>query len=596
MGNRICDDKDVALKSFFLGPQAENGDWVKVVVAGVFERWFDWRRSLYPGDGNAISDRDQSSAGFLERRSRFEAVLDDLVIRFEKEVPKFSPRYVGHMFSEISLPALFGHIITLLHNPNNISGESSRVGVKIEEEAVSSLLSMIGFIPGSSNGHFTSGGTIANFEALVRARERMGLWLAAGAYANALGSSRLSLFEAAQMGWDSFDSIGALCEPGNSLRESIRSWNVIGGNPWLAARNIKAAFDTAYMGPVVLAPRHKHYSWTKGVELLGFGAEALWPVELGADGRIDVSHLELQLTRARQHGRPVLMVVSVAGTTELGQIDPIDEVQNLLDRWQSHHGAHIWHHVDAAYGGFFCSLGGLEDEGIGRPAARALAAIGRASSVTLDPHKLGYVPYSSGAFLCRRKRDYEVKSFGAPYIQFDQQCDRGTLTLEGSRSAAGAVATWMTANTIGLDREGYGRLLARTIRIRRQLAVALTQSSPLIKVAPHGETNILCFAMARPGEPVSVSNARTLRIHDALSTKEKGPFFVSMTKLTWEAYGPYLNQFVKSWSGEVDTDELVLVRMCLMNPFFESVEMNIDYRAAFMEVLAGLAEPVSSGG
>lgn len=44
------------------------------------------------------------------------------------------------MFSEISMPALLGHIITLLHNPNNISSEPSTVGTEIEKDAIHFLV------------------------------------------------------------------------------------------------------------------------------------------------------------------------------------------------------------------------------------------------------------------------------------------------------------------------------------------------------------------------------------------------------------------------------------------------------------------------
>jgi len=127
-----CDPQESSLKSFFLGPRAENAEWVRFLTNGMLERWFEWRKGVSPADGRAISLADQESVEFRTRRSRFEDQLWTLMKRFEGEIPKFSPRYIGHMFSETSLPALLGHFVALLHNPNNISGESSRVGVEIE--------------------------------------------------------------------------------------------------------------------------------------------------------------------------------------------------------------------------------------------------------------------------------------------------------------------------------------------------------------------------------------------------------------------------------------------------------------------------------
>ena len=59
--------------------------------------------------------------------------------------------------------------------------------------------------------------------------------------------------------------------------------------------------------------------------------------------------------KARRLERPIMMNVSVAGTTELGTVDPVDEVNELLRQYRRDEGIHIWHHVDAAYGGYFCA-------------------------------------------------------------------------------------------------------------------------------------------------------------------------------------------------------------------------------------------------
>ena len=91
--------------------------------------------------------------------------------------------------------------------------------------------------------------------------------------------------------------------------------------------------------------------------------------------------------------RPII-VVSVAGTTELGKADPIAGINSLLAENEREYRYRPWHHVDAAYGGFFCTL--LDSPELKPEVSSALRAIRDADSITLDPHKLGYVPYSSG--------------------------------------------------------------------------------------------------------------------------------------------------------------------------------------------------------
>lgn len=571
----LCQSEEAALKGLFLGPQAENSQWVSDQINTLLKSWFEWRRNFRPGDGRAISFADMESADYIKRRQHTAEVLQDLTSRFEQEIPKFSPRYIGHMFSETSLPALFGHILTLLHNPNNISGESSWVGVSVEEEAIAALSQMMGFQKGV--GHFTSGGTIANFEAVYRARTRCYNWMAAGLE---LGSN--SAFASAAMGYQSYNEIS------DAVKSSAERLNPFESNPFAAAKNISEKTGKDFLGPVLLIPEHKHYSWTKSAHVFGLGTEALWPVQLDSHGHLDVQDLKKQIHRARQEDRPIVMVVSVLGTTELGMIDPIHEVQEVLDMYRRQEGWHIWHHVDAAYGGFLCSLKGENQEVssvLSEQSLKAIEAMGKATSVTIDPHKLGYVPYSSGAFIAADEKDYYQRSFGAPYVNFAIHKDKGPFTLEGSRSAAGAVATWMTAQCVGFSQQGYGRLIARTIRLRKEMEELLHSEVPELRVAPSGDANLLGFCVAKPGDSLQAVNERTLRLYETFAAENNSDFFISKTKIYKKCYARYFESFISSWQGKMDADELVLARICIMNPFFKTKEMDVDFQNLFVSSL-----------
>lgn len=587
--NLNCTPEDISLKSLFLGPQSENRLWLAGMVEGLLGRWFSWRRRIYPEDGSAISLADQALPAFQERRARFAASLDQLTSRFEAEMPKFSPRYVGHMFSEISLPALLGHIAALVHNPNNISAESSQVGVVVEDEAIRALAVMLGFDAGA-RGHFTSGGTIANFEAMLRARARCASWLALSAATD----EGATFFEAAHMGWQRFESVRT-ASSADVLARAKELDLVEGGDPFMVASELSAAFQTPFRSPIVLVPDHRHYSWRKGVSLLGLGAEALWGVSLDDEARLNITDLRAKLAAAEHQNRAVLMVVSVAGTTELGQFDPVDQVQDLLDELAVSRGLHIWHHVDAAYGGFFATLSRVSAESSATASLEsAVRAISRVDSVTLDPHKLGYVPYACGAFLTREEKDYTVKSQGAPYIQFETR-DRGPYTLEGSRPATGAAATWMIAKAVGLDPDGYGRILSRTLRITQDVTRALQASNLPLRIAPNLDSNVLCFAVADDGSRLSEANRRTTALFDLLAPGKGARFTVSRTTLSADSYDLYIRRLVETWNGQADSSELTLIRMCLINPFFDAKEMDVSFTDDLVAYLTQImSEPTHS--
>lgn len=577
-----CPPEESALKSFFLGPQSENSEWVQNQINEILNHWFQWRKGLYPTDGRAISRFDQGTTAFRRNQKQVEEALKNLCRRFEGEIPQFSPRYIGHMFSEISLPALLGHFTALLHNPNNISTEAARVGAHIETEAISELAKMLGFNPKKATGHFTSGGTVANIESLWRARYRMDHFLSLACYLNEKHQLGLSYVEAGQMGWTRFEQLIKKYR----VRESdLRNYSPIAANPWQLADRFHKAFGHPYHGPVVLVPNSKHYSWMKAVSLLGLGEESFWPVLLDQDGILDLKDLKIKIQQAHRADRPVLMIVSVAGTTELGECDPVHHVQDLLDRYQEKMGLSFWHHVDAAYGGYFCSMitkGKIPE--FDKTMSDAFFGIRRVNSVTLDPHKLGYVPFSCGALLVRDQVNNRVSAFDAKYILSPNLAvDRWMKTLEGSRGAAGATATWMTAKTIGLQRSGYGSILKRTVITRQTLTQEIRRKCPHIRIIDIPSSNLLTFSVVGRAKDLKSVNMQT---EDLIAHFLKQPdFFISKTFLRSPEYAKLIQAHCQKWNLKENAEGISLMRMTLMNPFFLNQESIVNYLELLIETL-----------
>ena len=550
-------------KPYFLGPKSENEAWVRGQLQSVLDDWFDWRKSLFGDDPTVITGADQAEPGFMRERMLIRERLAELVEQLRGEVPTYAPRYMGHMVSELALPALLGHFAALLHNPNNSSKEASKVGTVIETEAVAMLAEMIGFDPRKARGHFTSGGTVANLEAVWRARYRMDHRLAlALSLAEDFGRP-LDVFAAAHMSASRFRSL--IAEFGID-DAAMRARSAVLGNPFAAAERISRYSGRPYRGPVLIAPGHKHYSWVKAANVFGLGEEAFWTAPVDAEGRLCVSGLAERINEARLLGRPVLMVVSVAGSTEMGEIDPVDAVAGHLAALRTREDLDIWHHVDAAYGGYFCALDPCEP--LLAPARRrALHAIRSADTVTIDPHKLGYAPYACGTLLVRDAERDAISSFAAPYVE---RADLGpapwTTTLEGSRPATGAVATWLVGKTLGFGPQGLGAVLRSTIESCRAVRAALSEGVPLLRPLDPTDTNIFCFSIADQGETLSAANARTAAVHAHIATSPD--FSMSRTVLSTLTCPDLIDRHLDSYGGRRDADHLVLVRCVLMNPFW----------------------------
>ncbi len=97
--------------------------------------------------------------------------------------------------------------------------------------------------------------------------------------------------------------------------------------------------------------------------------------------------LRAAIAADRAAGLTPFAVVSSAGTTNTGAVDPLDAVADLCAT------EGLWHHVDGAYGAFFQ----LDPDA----AATSCSGLSRADSLTLDPHKGMFLPYGTGALLVR---------------------------------------------------------------------------------------------------------------------------------------------------------------------------------------------------
>ncbi|MFP5519777.1 MAG: pyridoxal phosphate-dependent decarboxylase family protein [Bdellovibrionia bacterium] len=573
-----CDSQDLAIKSFFLGPQSENADWLKAEIDSILEHWFLWRKSSFQEDGTAISAQDQLDPEFRKKQIELQQLLRNLQERFKHEIPQYSPRYVGHMYSELSMPAILGHFLALIHNPNIISTEAAKVGAHLEEEAIKALGAMFRFPSSTCTGHFTSGGTVANIEALWRARYRLDHFLALGSYLNETQNLKMSYVEAAHMGWAKYEQ---LIRQYHIPEPILRQHSAVALGPWKTAEIYKRNYGKYYQGAKIFVSNSKHYSWLKAISLLGMGDISFEGIDLNAQGQMKSSDLIEKCNKAFQEDTPIALIVSVAGTTELGTVDPIAETTEYLKHLREDKELHLWHHIDAAYGGYFASA----IKSLDKNTANDFLAIQHANSVTLDPHKLGYVPYACGAFLVPNEENNRVSAFEAKYIQSPQKnIDRWLKTIEGSRAATGATATWMTVNSIGLHEEGFGKILEKTITAKSLLLRDLQASTVNLLPLKNQNLNLVCLVQKdETNLMLSQTNKKTETLIDNINAS--GKFIVSKTTLKLKQYQELISEHCQDWKLEIDCDELVLLRMTLMNPFLITKETKKSYLHELTETL-----------
>ncbi len=207
----------------------------------------------------------------------------------------------------------------------------------------------------------------------------------------------------------------------------------------------------------VYASEQAHFSIARSLDLLGLGEEALVRVKVDARMKMRVDHLASAIARDRRRGLVPMAVVATAGTTNTGNLDPLRAAAGVARA----HGLHF--HVDAAYGGALLFSN--------RYAAR-LDGLNLADSVTVDPHKWLFQPFSLGGLFVRDGRRLNRSFRIEPgYLKKDLEAEADRLdfyhySLEGSREFRG-LKFWFSLKSLG--RQGLGRLVDSTMDVARHL-------------------------------------------------------------------------------------------------------------------------------
>ena len=620
-----------ALDACFLGPYAENDGLLEKLVVEFLRDHVYWRRNFHPEDPPAISTAAAQHPDYRAFEARLRRELHQLSAALKKSVPFHSPRYLGHMVSDLLIPGLAAQILTLPYNPNNVSEDAAPVTADLEVQVGLQLARMLGFNADPDTrdcafGHLTSGGTVANYQALRLA-------LALKTFPVALRAAGVPELALPEDDWSAFNLAPAqgivLVDEWQTWRGQLDARDRRRWDARVRAHRLEQLGWVDFMAahpqlrvPAVLAPVSAHYSWSKGMKLLGLGRAQLQAVP-GRGMRMDADALEAQLQACEARGQPVLAVVAVVGTTEFGTIDPVDRVVAARDAAAAR-GFGFGVHVDAAWGGYLASLfrrgdGGLrglaEMQGefahFPLPAVHAaFAALAGVDSVTVDPHKLGYLPYGAGAFVCRDHRAVALLDERADYVFHDTSAasyparyrNLGRFIPEGSKPGAAAAAAYVTHRVLPLDHANFGRLQAQTIRSAEafharalRFAEELACVHAIVPFEP--DSNLVCLALNPAGNrDPAVANAFVARLHDELRCDPTQPlqlkeFFGSVTRLRPEVVGEaelhrILGRLGLADDGGADADGLLILRHTLMNPYLVDRENGISYIDRYFEFLA----------
>lgn len=585
------------LSAYFIGPKAENGGEFKALLNQLIDEHLGWRENYFPEDSDTITECEKRTPEFEEAVLNMRNVLNELSIRMrESSIPWHSERYWAQMNSETLMPAILAYNFAMLWNGNNVAWEGAPAGTLLEHEVGQQLSKLMGF-EDNGWGHITTDGTIANMEGLWYARNIKSIPLAVKEVCPELveGKSEWQLLNV------SVSETLDLLEKSGNKQDLIK------------AKSAKSGKNIQKLGKW-LVPSTMHYSWPKGIDVLGIGEDNLVDVPVDSHFRMKIDELENIIRKFAAEQIPTLGVVAVVGSTEEGAVDKVDEIIALREKLRKE-GIDFYVHVDAAYGGYGravyidenynwipyekmeeylekYNIDATKHPMLKENVYKAYEAIKCADSVTVDPHKMGYVPYSAGGIAISNEKMKNILAYDAPYVfekGFKIPASIGVYILEGSKSTASAAAIWAAHKTIPLNISGYGKLVAHTASLAQRMKDYLDGMTFNIKgheivinaiVDP--DFNMINWTYKEKGNnSLADMNDLTQKVFDFTSPEKcKNIYFLDLitshTIFNYDVYGNSPEEFIEKL-GMPQTDwekehRLVVLRASCMSPYMNSVQ------------------------
>lgn len=372
-----------------------------------------------------------------EQPAALEPLLDRL---FEHWIPRTftacGPGYLAYIPGGGLFPAALADLIQATTNRYTGVWQAAPLLVQLEANALDWLRRWMGF-PESARGLFTVGGSAANLNAVVCARQRLG---------------------------------------------------------------------PEFRDGVLYCSSQVHHSALKAARFAGIAEDRVRTIAVDDGFRMRVDALAREVDADRRRGLRPFLVISSAGTTNTGAVDPLEAIAELCA------AQGLWHHVDGAYGAFFRLCEEL---------APTLAGMERADSLTLDPHKGLFLPFGTGALLVRdgaALRDLHGQTAGyLPALPDEEFYDPSQYSPDLSRGFPG-LRVWLCLKLFGAAR------FRAAITEKRALALEAAErigALPGVKLVAPPQLSLFAFHLSWPGASLEQENAATRELLERVRRRGK---------------------------------------------------------------------------
>ena len=271
-----------------------------------------------------------------------------------------------------------------------------------------------------------------------------------------------------------------------------------------------------YHKTVIYTTHQVHHCIIKAIKFAGLTDARLRLIDMDEKFRMKTGSLISQIKADRQQGLIPLIIFASAGTTDVGAVDPLEEMAKIAEKHN------IWFHVDAAYGGAFL----LTDYG-----KEMMKGIKKADSVTVDPHKGLFLPYGTGALLVKDVKKLRTSQhMHANYLQDtyrEAEISPADLSPELSKHFR-ALRMWLPLKLFGIAplRAALNEKLLLTRYAYNEL-----KKIDYIQTGPTPQLSIMHFRyVPQEGDANAFNKELTEKIH------QDGRIFLSSTHIDETVY------------------------------------------------------------
>jgi len=694
-------NEETPLAAWFLGPKAEHSNIWSEIINYIFNDYIHWRRNYFPEDKVAVSrDKRREHEKWFDKLN---SEIDILVNQLKAHYPFHSPRYIAHMLSEQSLPSVVGYFAGMLYNPNNVTDEAAPITVKLELETGKMISEMLGYDIETSWSHLTSGGTLANLETIWVSRISTFVPLIIKDYCiknkydfriktpNGANKKIIEIEDINLLHIKPNESIFMSRKLAQYLIQDLNKKETIIED--INKHFLESPFNGKKFGYdfvnkkldikyVIFVSEAAHYCFNKICNIIGIGEDSVKLIPVDSKFRMDMAKLKSALWNLQPNEIP-LAVVGIVGTTEEGAIDPIHEIKNLRSEFELKKNRSFWFHIDAAWGGYlrsmlktpelslnydskgydeifekYTSISNIEEiikfydseikiDWKNPVLFNSILAMKESDSITIDPHKLGYIPYPAGVICFKNGLVTELITQKAQYISDEKggmkNIDEplnitavGPYIIEGSKPGAAAAATYLAHKTIPLNNEGHGKIIRTSLLNTQKLFIYLSQHKKYFQKIEEEiynsfnwddacfsftplyqpDSNLICYIV----QPYSWSNKKMIKkdcslkylnnlnesIYKKLSISNSGEkykmpysqeYFISRTRLTYEQYKyNSIKDLLKSLGISRESYKkhgLFVLRSTVMNPWhYTTSQKGEDYILNFTKHLHKVSKEV----